>query len=116
MGYLFTLVGLKHRPPPDFRRPRPAVSHDTPKAIEFGLAVALPPELARDSRCRYFYFVFAGGEPFCDGAAATVFGFSFFGFFASRFPFCSPLAMTDRSRGNVVTFMSLSHCWPVWIV
>ena len=41
-----------------------------------------------------FYFVFTGGEPFCEGAAATVFGFSFFGFFASRLPFCSPFAIT----------------------
>jgi hypothetical protein len=32
--------------------------------------------------------------PFMDGAAAVVFGFSFFGFFASRLPRCSPFGMS----------------------
>jgi hypothetical protein len=32
--------------------------------------------------------------PFVDGAAAIVFAFSFFGFFVSRLPRCSPLGIT----------------------
>jgi len=35
--------------------------------------------------------------PFALGAAAITFGFSFFGFFFSRFPRCSPLAMVQSS-------------------
>jgi len=34
-------------------------------------------------------------DPFVEGAAAVVLGFSFLGFFASRFPRCSRCAMTD---------------------
>jgi hypothetical protein len=32
--------------------------------------------------------------PFVEGAAATVFGFTAFGFLASRFPRCSPFAIS----------------------
>ena len=42
--------------------------------------------------------------PFVEGAAAIVFVFSFFGFFASRFPRCSPLAISASPRvGRSVT-------------
>jgi hypothetical protein len=33
-------------------------------------------------------------EPLVEGAAAIVFGFSFFGFLASRLPRCSPLGIS----------------------
>jgi len=50
--------------------------------------------------CCYFFLDFS--IPGCIrlfmlGAAAMVFGFSFFGFFFSRFPRCSPLAMVQSS-------------------
>ncbi len=40
----------------------------------------------------------APNDPFVEGAAAMVLGFSFLGFFASRFPRCSPLAIASRSE------------------
>jgi hypothetical protein len=33
-------------------------------------------------------------DPFVEGAAALVFGFAAFGFLASRFPRCSPFAIS----------------------
>jgi hypothetical protein len=47
--------------------------------------------------CYFFLSVPKAGfnpVPFWLGAAAMVFIFSFFGFFASRLPRCSPLAMS----------------------
>ena len=61
------------------------------------------PQSARGLRPCY-HFVFAGGEPFCDGVAATVFGFSFLGFLASFGPF--PIA--DFS-GEYVATRSKNH-------
>jgi len=54
---------------------------------------------AEASRCFYFFLpdpnvgCQPAGLPFWLGAAAIVLTFSFFGFFASRLPFCSPFAI-----------------------
>jgi hypothetical protein len=37
-------------------------------------------------------------DPLVEGAAAVVLGFSFLGFFASRFPRCSPFGIALHSR------------------
>ncbi len=44
--------------------------------------------------CYFLDTVIEATVPFVEGAAAIVFVFSFFGFFASRLPRCSPLAMS----------------------
>jgi hypothetical protein len=44
---------------------------------------------------RYFLDPVLGlTDPFVEGAAAMVFGFAAFGFLASRFPRCSPFAIS----------------------
>ena len=43
--------------------------------------------------CYFLDAVIEPTVPFVEGAAAIVFVFSFFGFFASRLPRCSPLAI-----------------------
>lgn len=48
------------------------------------------------------------------GAAAITFGFSFFGFFFSRLPRCSPLAIirssgSERAKGNTNTSREFVH-------
>src|SRR5687767_14730693 len=53
--------------------------------------------MTRTSPEMRFYFldpIVEAVVPFVEGAAAIVFCFSFFGFFASRLPRCSPLAMS----------------------
>jgi hypothetical protein len=47
----------------------------------------------REGACYFLELLIAPTVPFWDAAAAIVFGFSFFGFFASRLPRCSPLAI-----------------------
>jgi hypothetical protein len=57
-----------------------------------------------NSRSGYYDFFDCGIEatvPFCEAAAAMVFGFSFFGFLASRLPFCSPFAMAVPPEDDI---------------
>ena len=52
------------------------------------------------SECRYFLdLAIEATVPFVEGAAALSFGFSFFGFLASRLPRWSPLAMSVSPPG-----------------
>lgn len=74
-----------------------------PKMISssvFREAAAPKVRAARRAGICYFLRVFAASDrtsPFRLGAAAITFCFSFFGFFASRFPRCSLLAMVQSS-------------------
>src|SRR5215211_3157138 len=53
------------------------------------------------SECHYFLeLAIEATVPFVEGAAALSFGFSFFGFLASRLPRCSPLAMVVSPPGR----------------
>jgi hypothetical protein len=57
----------------------------------------IPGKGLADPEQRYFLdplLVLEPAVPLIEGAAALVFGFSFFGFLASRLPRCSPLAMS----------------------
>jgi hypothetical protein len=63
-----------------------------------GLRSDRPPRVcdprARGTRIERPHFFAGEVAPFSDGADAFVFGLSFLGFLASRFPRCSPLGMT----------------------
>lgn len=64
------------------------------------LAVCRRAKLRLDAAGDYFFPPFGDADwirPFMLGFAAIVLGFSFFGFFFSRLPRCSPLAMVLSS-------------------